>query len=82
MLTVVIEYATLSLKNYGPLTTLFNGTMHYVAMAKHSLKSSDRLGNPEIDFPIGVIFGDFDFLGSEGAEEIVRQNKYFATGES
>jgi len=31
----------------------------------------ERLGNPAIDFPIGVVFGDSDFLGSEGSDEIV-----------
>jgi|LakMenE01Jun11ns_1017448.scaffolds.fasta_scaffold8134291_1 hypothetical protein len=33
--------------------------------------SKERLGNPTIDFPIGVVFGDSDFLGSEGSDEIV-----------
>lgn len=46
MLDCAIEYATVNLKHYGPLTTLFNGTMEYVALAKHSLQATDRLGNP------------------------------------
>jgi pimeloyl-ACP methyl ester carboxylesterase len=83
MLDCAIEYATVNLKHYGPLTTLFNGTMEYVALAKHSLQATDRLGNPEINFPIAVVYGDFDFLGSDGgAEEIVKKSKYFASGES
>jgi pimeloyl-ACP methyl ester carboxylesterase len=59
-----------------------NGTMLYPALAKHPLNQTDRLYNPDIDFPIGVVYGDSDFLGSEGADEIVRNSKYFESGES
>ena len=44
--------------------------------------TQDRLGNPAIDFPIGIVFGDSDFLGSEGSEELIKANKFYATGES
>jgi pimeloyl-ACP methyl ester carboxylesterase len=54
----------------------------YPAFATHPLNQEDRLYNPAIDFPIGVIYGDSDFLGSEGADEIVRHSKYFESGES
>ena len=50
--------------------------------AYHPLSASDRLGNPEIDFPIGVVFADRDYFGSDGADEIVKNNKYFGTGQS
>ena len=40
--------------------------------ALHPLQAEDRLGNPAIDFPIGIVFGDNDYFGSEGADEIVR----------
>ena len=42
----------------------------------------ERLGNLAIDFPIGVVFGDSDFLGSEGSDEIVQNSKFFKTGQS
>ena len=48
----------------------------------HSLIAPDRLGNPNIDFPIGMMFGDMDFFGTEGADEIVRNNKHFESGRS
>ena len=54
----------------------------YIMHAVHPLQESDRLGNPEIDFPIGMVFGDADFFGTEGADDIIRQNKHFATGKS
>ena len=36
--------------------------------AVHPLQSKDRLGNPDIDFPIAISFGDRDYLGTEGAD--------------
>ena len=36
----------------------------------------------DLHCPIGVCFGSRDFLGSEGADRLVRENKFFATGES
>ena len=56
--------------------------MHYICLAKHPLQSQDRLYNPKIEFPVGIVFGDSDFLGSEGADEIVKNSKFFETGES
>ena len=50
--------------------------------AYHPLSAPDRLGNPEIDFPLGVVFADRDYFGSDGADEIVKNNKYFETGQS
>ena len=37
-------------------------------------------GNKEIDFPIAMVFGDQDWFGTEGADEIVRNNKHFKSG--
>ena len=54
----------------------------YCCVSLHSLAAKDRLGNPEIDFPIGMVFGDNDFFGTEGADEIVRNNRHFESGKS
>ena len=54
----------------------------YPFLARHPMQSLDRLGNPELDFPIGITYGDNDFFGSEGSDEIVRTNKYFKEGRS
>lgn len=70
------------MSHHGPLARLLTVTNEYPAFGKHSMASLDRLGNPDIDFPIGIVFGDADFLGSEGSEEIVRSSKFFASGES
>ena len=82
LLNLLNEHVVVNIKNHGPLGGLFNGTMQWLSLAKHSLLKEDRLGNPNINFPIGVIFGDSDFFGSEGADDIVRQSKFFKSGES
>ena len=82
LLRLLVEHTILNVKNYGNLSALMGDTMELVAMAKKPLQSKDRLYNPEIDFPIGIGFGNSDFLGSEGSEEIIQNNKYYKTGES
>ena len=58
-------------------------TKFYVGNAhvRRSLCSPDLLFNIK-SFPIGCSYGDRDFLGSEGADWIVKSNAYFKTGES
>ena len=52
----------------------------YGAYAYHPLTETDRLGNPDIPFPIAFAFGDRDWLGTPGADQIVRGNKFFEKG--
>ena len=52
------------------------------ALGRRDMAGPSRLGNPKIDFPICMAFGDRDFLGTEGAELIVKQNKHFSSGRS
>ena len=56
--------------------------LKYPFLVRHPMTAADRLGNPKINFPIAHAFGDTDFFGSEGADDVVRQNKYFASGRS
>jgi len=48
----------------------------------HPLTAADRLGNPDLPFPIGIAFGDRDVFGSQGADQIVRTSQFFKSGES
>ena len=49
----------------------------------HPLQAKDRLGNPEIDFPIGIAYAERDFLSTDnGAEQILQKNKHFKSGRS
>ena len=82
LLELLVEHAAVNVKNHGPLSSLFNGTQHYINLAKNPMQSETKLLNPDINFPIGIIFGDSDFLGSEGSDEIVRKSKFFESGES
>ena len=50
--------------------------------AIHPLQSEDRLGNKNIEFPIAMVFGDRDWFGTEGADDIIRNNKHFQSGRS
>ena len=42
--------------------------LKYPFLVRHPMTAQDRLGNPNIDFPIAHAFGDMDFFGSEGAD--------------
>ena len=43
-------------------------SFHFGAYAKHPLSEHDRLGNPDLPFPIAFCYGDRDWLGSPGAD--------------
>lgn len=60
------------------LTILFDCGLH----AHSPLSSADRLLNKDLPFPISFVFGDRDWMDSRGSREIIKNNKFFATGES
>ena len=50
---------------------------------RHPMNGKDRLGNPDVDFPIGAAFGDQDsIVDSGGIDTIIKNNKHFASGKS
>ena len=55
----------------------------YPGLLRHPMTATDRLGNPEITFPIALVYGDQDFMSSEeGPEDIVKGNMHFESGRS
>ena len=73
------------LVSYQRLSCIDNAQMlteKFPMLGVHDLSAPDRLGNPAIDFPIGICFGDSDIMGTEGADKIVKNNAYFKTGKS
>ena len=42
--------------------------------AHHRLTEADRLGDPNLPFPVAFCYGDQDWLGTEGADTIVQGN--------
>ena len=50
-------------------------------LLRHPMISADRLGNPDVMFPIAYAFGDQSFLCSEaGAEAILELKKQHNLG--
>ena len=75
-------YAATSYERFSIVDVVELRTQIFAGFANHWLGESDRLGNPELDFPIGAIFGDRDFFGSEGADTVIKNSKHFASGRS
>ena len=53
-----------------------------LGFAYHPMQATDRLGGHRIDFPLGYIYADNDWSGSDGADELVKMNKHYKTGKS
>ena len=77
-----IDYASIMHQRHSILEIIQYLPFKWPFFAIHPLQATDRLGNPDIDFPIGIVFGDSDFFGSEGADQIIRNNKHYKTGRS
>ena len=50
--------------------------------ARMPLDHPSQLRNSNLPFPISFIYGDNDWSDSRGAREIVKANKFYASGES
>ena len=75
-------YWSLMLQRHGQVETVFMNTLKFFCYALHNMHGPDRMGNPEIQFPVAFCFGDRDFFGTEGADSIVRKNVHFSSGRS
>lgn len=69
-----------SMFKLGPSGTekALTATFKFGAFPLHPLTAEDRLGNRHLPFPIAFCYGDQDWLGTDGADEIVRGNKFFS----
>lgn len=38
----------------------------------HAVQAPDRLGSDKIDFPIGLVYSDRDWNGSDGADALIK----------
>ena len=69
-------------ENGDVLAPIFYGKLYiHIGFAKRSLCSPEFLLNIS-RFPIGIAYGDRDYLGSEGADWIIKSNAFFKTGEA
>ena len=66
----------------GPSGTekAITATFKFGVFAHHCLTEPDRLGNPNLPFPIAFCYGDQDWLGTDGADRIIKGNKFFNEG--
>ena len=55
-------------------------TFKFGVFAHHCLTEVDRLGNQKLPFPIAFCYGDQDWLGTDGADQIVQSNKFYPEG--
>ena len=74
-------YKDLMFSYMGALETAYRVPFKYLFQAYHPLTEPDRLINGT-KFPIGISCGDRDFIGTEGADVVVRSNAFFKSGES
>ena len=79
--SVMGDYKEVMFRRIGALETAYRVPFQYLFEAYHALALPDRLLNCK-KFPIGIAFGDRDFMGSEGADQIVETSAFYGTGES
>ena len=77
-----VEYAATAYERVSIVDLVELRPEKWLGLGVHSLAEPDRLGNPDLDFPIGAIFGDRDFLGSEVTGQVIKNSKHFASGRS
>ena len=65
----------------GALEPVFRNPFKYFFQAYHPFYEEGRLLNIT-DFPIAFSFGDRDYMGSEGADKVVKSNAFFKSGHS
>ena len=67
------EYLSNTYRKLSIIDVVQRMPFKYFFHAIHHLQADDRLGNPSIEFPIGIAFGDRDFFGSDcGADLILK----------
>lgn len=74
------KYKEIMLRRWSVTDVLQLQLFHFPHLMDEKLTIRDKL--IEIDVPIGVAFGDRDYLCSRGTDEIVRRSKHFSTGHS
>ena len=78
----MVELFALSHMRYSVVPIVELSIHSALGFAYHPMQAKDRLGGEHIDFPIGFVYGDNDWNGSDGADELVRVNKHYKTGKS
>ena len=75
------KYYGLTTSKMGALEPVYRNPFKYLFQAYHPFYEPGRLLNIK-DFPIAFSYGDRDYMGSDGAEIVVKSNAFFKTGQS
>jgi len=81
LLDAYVPYNEVQFSRLSALDVVYLKPALGTAHMRKSLCSPGLLFNIK-SFPIGCSYGDRDFLGSEGADWVVKSNAFFKTGES
>lgn len=74
---IITHYYALMVQRPSKVEVLINVANRHFAFPYHCMHETDRMMNPNIDFPVAFCFGDRDFFGSEGADAIIEANPHF-----
>ena len=78
----ICSYQSKMFSRLSILETVEVMPLKFPFLVRHPMNAADRLGNPSVNFPIAFAFGDRDFFGSEGAEELVLESPQYKTKSS
>ena len=81
LLDAYVPYNEVQFSRLSALGIVFSRMYVGIAHVRRSLCSPELLLNNK-SFPIGCSYADRDFLGSEGADWVVKSSAFFKTGES
>ena len=83
LLNAYVNYMLASVSESSALNPIFYAKLYIggAGYTRRTLCSSEFLLNCS-KFPIGIAYGDRDFLGSMGADWIIKTNAFFKTGEA
>ena len=70
-------YKDLMFSSVGVLEPCFRVPFKYLFQAYHPLSRPDRLLNGT-KFPITICFGDRDFMGTDGTDQVIKTNAFFS----
>ena len=67
-------YAVLAYSSDSDNQKALTAAFKYGGYAENPLTETNRLGNPDLPFPIAFAFGDRDWIGTAGADQIIKAN--------
>ena len=77
------KYSMLCFQRLGKIPEAMLKVVNWPTLLIHPMTAEDRLGNPNIKFPIGAVYGDQDYMSSnDSTEDLCKQNVNYESGRS